>query len=207
MTATPELTADTWPIATCMHGFASVAADGTRLHDAPPERWDEVFRQVARLGFDAIEIADSHIRPSDLTPTRRAELQSIADSHGVRLLSVHVQRQSVIEPGRGEQNLAYAHQAIDAAAELGMQVFSTGLHQPFNEAQRKAAEASRERYGEALRKAGYGEITTEILDAPDFYYAEAYHQQYLHKNPGGYCGLGGCGVSYAPPEVAVGQEP
>lgn len=139
MTATPHtLTADTWPIATCMHGFAPVAADGTRLHDAPPERWDAVFAQVARLGFDALEIADSHIRPSDLTPARRAELKAIADSHGVRLISVHVQRQSVIEPGKGEQNLAYAHQAIDAAAELGMQVFSTGLHQPFNEAQRKA---------------------------------------------------------------------
>jgi sugar phosphate isomerase/epimerase len=138
MTATSELTAANWPIATCMHGFAPVAADGTRLHDAPAERWDDVFRQVQRLGFDAIEIADSHIRPSDLTPARRDELKSIADSHGVRMLSVHVQRQSVIEPGKGEQNLAYAHQAIDAAAELGMQVFSTGLHQPFNEAQRKA---------------------------------------------------------------------
>ncbi len=51
---------------------------------------------------------------------------------------MHVQRQSVIEPGRGEQNLAYAHRTIDAAAELGLQVFSTGLHQPFTDAQRRA---------------------------------------------------------------------
>ena len=50
------------------------------------------------------------------------------------------------------------------------------------------------RYQEGLRGAGYGEITTEILDAPAFYYAEEYHQQYLAKNPGGYCGLGGTGV-------------
>ncbi len=58
-----------------------------------------------------------------------------------------------------------------------------------------AAEASRERYQQALRAAGRGDITTEILPAPEFYYAEDYHQQYLAKNPRGYCGLGGTGVS------------
>jgi len=61
--------------------------------------------------------------------------------------------------------------------------------------QRKAAEASRERYQQQLDAAGYGEITTEIADAGPFYYAEPYHQQYLGKNPNGYCGLGGTGVS------------
>ncbi|MDF2579081.1 MULTISPECIES: sugar phosphate isomerase/epimerase family protein [Microbacterium] len=126
------------PIAVCMHGFAPVAADGTRLHDADAETWNDVFSQVERLGFTAVEIADSHIRPSELTASRRAELKSIATSHGVELVSVHVQRQSVIQPGKGEENLAYAHRAIDAAAELGMSVFSTGLHQPFSDAQRAA---------------------------------------------------------------------
>jgi len=62
-------------------------------------------------------------------------------------------------------------------------------------AQQKDAEASREAYQAALTKAGRGKITTEILDAPAFYYAEDYHQQYLDKNPGGYCGIGGTGVS------------
>ena len=57
------------------------------------------------------------------------------------------------------------------------------------------AEASRDAYQKALAAAGYGAITTEILDAPEFYYAEDYHQQYLAKNPGGYCGLGGTGVA------------
>jgi peptide-methionine (S)-S-oxide reductase len=61
--------------------------------------------------------------------------------------------------------------------------------------QRKAAEASRDAYAERLAAAGHGDITTEILDAPEFYYAEDYHQQYLAKNPHGYCGLGGTGVS------------
>jgi peptide-methionine (S)-S-oxide reductase len=65
----------------------------------------------------------------------------------------------------------------------------------YSDAQRAAAEASRDAYQEALSRAGYGPITTEIRDAPPFYYAEEYHQQYLAKNPEGYCGLGGTGVS------------
>ena len=64
-----------------------------------------------------------------------------------------------------------------------------------NAAQQQAAEASRAQYQAALTAAGYGEITTEIAPAGPFYYAEDYHQQYLAKNPGGYCGLGGTGVS------------
>jgi peptide-methionine (S)-S-oxide reductase len=64
-----------------------------------------------------------------------------------------------------------------------------------SEAQRKAAEASQARYNEDLRKHGFGPITTEIRDAPAFYYAEGYHQQYLSKNPDGYCGIGGTGVT------------
>jgi peptide-methionine (S)-S-oxide reductase len=64
-----------------------------------------------------------------------------------------------------------------------------------DEAQRAAADASRSAYQEVLLKAGLGTITTEIAPAGEFYYAEDYHQQYLAKNPGGYCGLGGTGVS------------
>ena len=65
----------------------------------------------------------------------------------------------------------------------------------FNAAQRAAAEASKEVFGKALKAKSYGAITTEILDAPPFYFAEDYHQQYLHKVPHGYCGLGGTGVA------------
>lgn len=65
----------------------------------------------------------------------------------------------------------------------------------FNEDQRREAEASKSRYEKKLMQAGYGAITTEVLDAPPFYYAEHYHQQYLAKIPNGYCGLGGTGVS------------
>jgi peptide-methionine (S)-S-oxide reductase len=63
-----------------------------------------------------------------------------------------------------------------------------------DEAQRRAAEATRDRFQAQLTAAGFGAITTELRDAPAFFYAEDYHQQYLAKNPGGYCGLGGTGV-------------
>jgi len=65
----------------------------------------------------------------------------------------------------------------------------------YSDAQRRAADASREMFAERLRGAGHGEITTEIAAAPEVFYAETYHQQYLAKHPNGYCGLGGTGVS------------
>jgi peptide-methionine (S)-S-oxide reductase len=73
------------------------------------------------------------------------------------------------------------------------------------EAQRAAAERSRDAYAERLQAAGYPEITTEIEEAGPFYYAEDYHQQYLHKVPNGYCGLGGTGVSCPVGLAAAGQ--
>lgn len=65
----------------------------------------------------------------------------------------------------------------------------------YDDAQRRAAEASKAVYEKALGQGGYGPITTEIIDAPTFYYAEDYHQQYLAKNPGGYCGHGGTEIA------------
>jgi peptide-methionine (S)-S-oxide reductase len=84
-------------------------------------------------------------------------------------------------------------QGMRQGNDVGSQ-YRSGIytHSP---AQRSAALASRERYQAALRQAGYPAITTEILPAPAFYYAEDYHQQYLAKNPRGYCGLGGTGVA------------
>ena len=65
----------------------------------------------------------------------------------------------------------------------------------YGEAQREAAELSRDAYQQVLTAAGYGAITTELIEAPEFFYAEHYHQQYLAKNPAGYCGIGGTGVA------------
>src|ERR671933_1851697 len=72
------------------------------------------------------------------------------------------------------------------------------------EAQRDAAIAARDAYAQSLKAAGYGDITTEIAEAGPFYYAEAYHQQYLAKVPNGYCGLGGTGVT-CPVALATGR--
>jgi peptide-methionine (S)-S-oxide reductase len=73
-------------------------------------------------------------------------------------------------------------------------------------AQRAAAEKSERAYQASLTAAGRGAITTEIRDAAPFYYAEDYHQQYLAKNPDGYCGIGGCGVPFKVAELQVGEK-
>src|SRR3954464_9289209 len=84
-------------------------------------------------------------------------------------------------------------QGMRQGNDVGTQ-YRSGIY-CFDRAQLDAAEASREMFQSQLADAGYTEITTEIIDAPQFFYAEDYHQQYLAKNPNGYCGLGGTGVS------------
>jgi peptide-methionine (S)-S-oxide reductase len=91
-------------------------------------------------------------------------------------------------------------QGMRQGNDVGTQYRSVILYA--TEAQRQTADASRAAYAERLRAAGYPRVTTEIAAAGEFYYAEGYHQQYLHKNPRGYCGLGGTGVS-CPVGVAV----
>jgi len=84
-------------------------------------------------------------------------------------------------------------QGMRQGNDVGTQ-YRSGIY-VFDETQRAAAERTRDEYQRGLAKAGYGAITTEILPAPEFYFAEDYHQQYLSKNPDGYCGLGGTGVA------------
>ena len=84
-------------------------------------------------------------------------------------------------------------QAMRQGNDVGTQ-YRSGIY-TFDDRQRAAAERSKDLYQQQLSTRGYGTITTEILPAPEFYYAEDYHQQYLSKNPDGYCGLGGTGVS------------
>ena len=80
-------------------------------------------------------------------------------------------------------------QGNDAGTQYRSAIYATSPEQ------KRAAETSRDAYQDRLTAAGFGRITTEIVDAPPFYYAEDYHQQYLAKNPDGYCGIGGTGVS------------
>lgn len=83
-------------------------------------------------------------------------------------------------------------QGMRQGNDVGTQ-YRSGIY-TYSDQQRQLAEAVRDAYQPSLKQAGYGTITTEILDAPEFYYAESYHQQYLAKNPNGYCGLGGTKV-------------
>jgi peptide-methionine (S)-S-oxide reductase len=91
-------------------------------------------------------------------------------------------------------------QGMRQGNDVGTQ-YRSGIY-VYSEAQKQMAEASKQAYQTALKSSGYGAISTEIIDAPEFYYAEAYHQQYLAKNPGGYCGLGGTKVCF-PQDAAL----
>jgi peptide-methionine (S)-S-oxide reductase len=93
-------------------------------------------------------------------------------------------------------------QGMRQGNDVGTQ-YRSGIY-VYSEEQKKLAEASRDAYQQALKGSGYGKISTEILDAPQFYYAEGYHQQYLAKNPGGYCGLGGTSVCF-PENASLGN--
>jgi peptide-methionine (S)-S-oxide reductase len=93
-------------------------------------------------------------------------------------------------------------QGMRQGNDVGTQ-YRSGIY-VFDDDQRRAAESSKASFQTRLKQAGFGTIATEILPAPEFYYAEDYHQQYLAKNPDGYCGLGGTGVS-CPVGIAIGR--
>jgi peptide-methionine (S)-S-oxide reductase len=95
-------------------------------------------------------------------------------------------------------------QGMRQGNDVGTQ-YRSGIY-TYGAEQLRQAEQSRAEYQAALAKVGLGSITTEIVAAPEFYYAEEYHQQYLAKNPQGYCGLGGCGVSFNAKALAVGEK-
>ena len=86
--------------------------------------------------------------------------------------------------------------ALESKSRLAQSRIRLGIYY-FDDGQRDAAAESKAAFQPRLSAAGYGQITTEILAAPVFYFAEDYHQQYLHKNPGGYCGMGGTGITCA----------
>jgi peptide-methionine (S)-S-oxide reductase len=96
-------------------------------------------------------------------------------------------------------------QGMRQGGDRGTQ-YRSGIY-TYGETQFAQASASRDRYAENLKRAGFGAITTEIVAAPEFYYAEDYHQQYLAKNPDGYCGIGGCGVPFKSAELQVADKP
>ncbi|MFC4243259.1 sugar phosphate isomerase/epimerase family protein [Gryllotalpicola reticulitermitis] len=115
-------TRDNWPILAALLPFPVAQNDS-------PEQWLSVFHEVADAGFDAVDLTDSWVRPGDLDDARLADLRAAYTEAGLRAPAISAIRRSVIDAKNGEDNLAYSHRTLEAAAELGVEVVSFGLHQ------------------------------------------------------------------------------
>lgn len=123
------LTAETWPITAALIQYPGTMRNGTVVQDADPSVWVDTFRDVADAGFASADITDSWIRPGDLSSSRLDDLAAAATEAGVTIPVISAIRRSVIDDADGDDNLAYSHRTLEAAAHLGMTVVSVGLHQ------------------------------------------------------------------------------
>ncbi|WP_210507963.1 sugar phosphate isomerase/epimerase [Naasia sp. SYSU D00057] len=130
-------TADTWPIAAALLQFPGRTRDGRSVQDAPAEAWSATLAEVRALGFSAVDLTDSWLRIGDLPSARLEEFKAVADQLGLDVPVVSVTRRSVADPVDGDENLAYAHRTIEAAAALGIGLLSIGFHQPLTPAQQE----------------------------------------------------------------------
>ena len=121
-------TSSSWPIAAAMPPPLAGRTTDTWL--------DQLAR--SRTGFTHVGLTDGWVRAGDLDPARRRELAEVLRTAGLDPIALSAIRRSVIDPERGEDNLAYSHRTIDAAAELGCRIVSVGLHRPLLPAQREA---------------------------------------------------------------------
>ncbi|GIG29159.1 sugar phosphate isomerase/epimerase family protein [Cellulomonas marina] len=126
----PPYSSATWPVAAAMLPFPP-------SQDASADTWHDQLAEVAAEGFTEVDLTDGWVRAGDLEPGRLAELADVLRSTGLHPEALSAIRRSVIDPEAGEDNLAYSHRTIDAAAELGCSVVSVGLHRPLTEAQRR----------------------------------------------------------------------
>lgn len=131
------LTAENWPIAVALLQFPAIARGGAIAQDAEPEAWEKAFRQVSRAGFTEVDLTDVWVRVGDLTPARLEDFAAAARSAALTTPAVSLIRRSVLHARNGEQNLAYSHRAIDAAAAIGARVVSVGLHQELTAEQKE----------------------------------------------------------------------
>ncbi|MFO7244061.1 MAG: sugar phosphate isomerase/epimerase family protein [Actinomycetes bacterium] len=127
-----QLTAETWPIAASVLNFPPGTPDLDSWHDDALA----VLTEVAEAGFTLVDLTDSWVRPGDLTPGQLDALESAAQQAGIGLASVSAIRRSVIDAAHGDDNLAYSHRTLDAAARLGIHTVSFGLHQALTEEQK-----------------------------------------------------------------------
>lgn len=130
-------TAENWPIAGAMLPFPGTNAQGSHINDADSSVWAETLTEVKEAGFTNADLTDSWVRPGDLSPHRLAEFKQTADDVGIGTPAISAIRRSVIDKRDWEANLAYSHRTIDAAAELGCEVVSFGLHQAITPEQQK----------------------------------------------------------------------
>ena len=131
------LLAEDWPIAAAALPFPGVAADGSSLTDADPALWYDTFVEVADAGFDRMDLTDSWVRVGDLSPERLDALAAAAGDAGIVPTSISAIRRSVIDHRHGDENLAYSHRTLDAAARLGIGTVSFGLHQALTPEQQR----------------------------------------------------------------------
>jgi sugar phosphate isomerase/epimerase len=130
-------TAENWPITGALLPFPGTDSHGTHINDADASVWAEVLTEVKEAGFALADLTDSWVRPGDLSPARLAEFKQTAENVGIGLPAISAIRRSVIDERNWEANLAYSHRTLDAAAELGCEVVSVGLHQAITPEQQK----------------------------------------------------------------------
>ena len=132
------LTNRSWPIAAAMLPFPATLPDGSSVQDQPAEGWADALGEVAREGFEHVDPTDTWLRIADLSPQRRQEFCDVVRDAGLSVPAVSTSRRSVIDPDDGDDNLAYCHRVVDAAAEVGASVVSVGFFRPLAPAQAEA---------------------------------------------------------------------
>ncbi|MBP2267108.1 sugar phosphate isomerase/epimerase [Pseudarthrobacter sp. PvP004] len=130
-------TAENWPITAALLQFPGTDAAGQQVNDADASVWAAVLQEVKDAGFANADLTDSWVRPGDLSKERLAEFKQTADEVGIGVPVISAIRRSVIHATDWADNLAYSHRTIDAAAELGCEVVSFGLHQAITPEQQK----------------------------------------------------------------------
>lgn len=130
-------TAENWPITAALLQFPGTDSTGRDINDADASVWAEVLQEVKEAGFANADLTDSWVRPGDLSKDRLAEFKQTADHVGIGMPVISAIRRSVIHATDWADNLAYSHRTIDAAAELGCEVVSIGLHQAITAEQQK----------------------------------------------------------------------
>ena len=126
-----------WPVAAALLQFPGTKPDGTSVQDEPAEGWAQTLREVRNVGFDAVDLTDSWLKPADLPAHRLAEFKDVLSATGLAAPVLSIVRTSVVDPVAGAANFDYTLRSIEAAAELGVGTLSLGLHQQLTPAQRQ----------------------------------------------------------------------